>query len=150
MEQTFFTKVLLDVAVCAISCDGHIDDLEIKELHEIQEKSPYFIKDDLKESLNNSISLAIDSYEIFQKRVFSKLNEVSFDIIQELSILEISFALINADNKIDESEIIFINNLRKCLSVEDFIIKERFGDVSYLEFNNSKKSEFNKPPEFDL
>ena len=146
MKQTFFTKVLLDVAVCAISCDGHIDDLEIKVLHEIQEKSPYFIKDDLKESLNNSIGLALDSYEIFQKRVFSKLNEVSFDVIQELSILEISFA----DNKIDEEEIIFINSLRKCLSVEDFIIKERFGEVSYLEFNNSKKSEFNKPSEFDL
>ena len=100
--------------------------------------------------MNNSIGLALESYEIFQKRVFSKLNEVSFDIIQELSILEISLALINADNKIDESEIIFINNLRKCLSVDDFIIKERFGEVSYLEFNNSKKSEFNKPPEFDL
>ena len=60
MKQTLFTKVLLDVAVCAISCDGHIDDLEIKVLHDIQEKSPYFIKDNLKESLNNSISLAID------------------------------------------------------------------------------------------
>ena len=150
MKQTFFTKILLDVAVFAISCDGHIDDLEIKELHEIQEKSPYFIKDDLKESLNNSIGLALDSYEIFQKRVFSKINEVSFDVIQELSILEISFALINADNKIDEAEILFINNLRKCLTVEDFIIKERFGNVTYLEFNNSKKSEFNNPPEFDL
>ena len=150
MEQTLFTKVLLDVAVCAISCDGHIDDLEIKALHEIQEKSPYFIKDDLKESLNNSIGLALDSFEIFQKRVFSKLNEVSFDVIQELSIMEISFALINADNKIDEAEIIFINNLRKCLSVDDFIIRERFGNVAYLEFNNSRKSEFNKPPEFDL
>ena len=47
-------------------------------------------------------------------------------------------------------KLLFINNLRKCLSVEDFIIKERFGEVSYLEFNNSKKSEFNKPPEFEL
>ena len=74
--------------------------------------------------MNNSIGLALESYEIFQKRVFSKLNEVSFDIIQELSILEISFALINADNKIDESEIIFINNLRKCLSVETLLLKK--------------------------
>ena len=39
MKQTLLQKVLLDVAVCAISCDGHIDDLEIKVLHDIQEKS---------------------------------------------------------------------------------------------------------------
>lgn len=150
MENLNFTKVLLDVAVCAISCDGHVDDLEIKELHLIQEKSPYFSHTDLKESLNNSIGLALDSYDLFQKSLFDKLMAINLNVIQELSILEIVFALISADNKIEKTEIKFVNNLRKCLSLDDFIIKERFGDVDYLDFSNSKKSEFNKPPEFDI
>ena len=150
MKNSDFTKILLDVAVCAISCDGHVDDLEIKELHEIQEKSPYFLQEDLKDTLNNSIGLALDSYEIFRNSVFNKLNSINLNVVQEFSILEISFALINADNKIEKTEIKFINELRKCLSLDDFIIKERFGVVGHLDFSNSKKSEFNKPPEFDV
>ena len=36
MEKIDYKKVLLDIAVCAISCDGHIDQKEIDELNLIE------------------------------------------------------------------------------------------------------------------
>ena len=149
MEIQDFKKLLLNVAVCAISCDGHIDDLEIKELHLINDKSPYFSQTNLVDSLNNSIGIAIDSYKIFQESVLSKLNNNRLSVPQELSILEISMTLIAADNKLEDTEIMFINLLRRHLSIDDSTIIERFGEIDYLEFNNSTKNEFNNLSETD-
>ena len=42
MELSKFKEVLLKVAVCAIACDGDIDDREIEMLHKIEKESPYF------------------------------------------------------------------------------------------------------------
>lgn len=150
MEKIDYKKVLLDIAVCAISCDGHIDDLEIKELHLINDKSPYFSQTNLVDSLNNSVGIAIDSYKIFQESVLSKLNNNRLSVPQELSILEISMTLIAADKKIEDTEIMFINLLRRHLSIDDSTIIERFGEIDYLEFNNSTKNEFNNLSETDL
>ena len=150
METEEFKKLLLNIAVCAISCDGHVDDLEIKELHLIEEKSPYFSKVDLSDSLNNSIAIAIDSYDTFQESVLGNLNNSDLNIVQELSVLEISMALVAADNKLEDSEIKFINLLRKNLKVDDILIQERFGKIDYLELGDLTKSEFKKPTDLDI
>ena len=150
MEKEKFKKLLLNIAVCAMSCDGHIDDLEIKELQQIEERSPYFSKVDLSDNLKNSIGIAIDSYDTFQESVLSNLNNADLNIVQELSVLEISMALVAADNKLEDSEIKFINLLRKYLKIDDILIEERFGKIDYLELGNSKNNEFNTSPELEI
>ena len=47
-------------------------------------------------------------------------------------ILEISLRIISADEIELEVEKDFIKDLRKYLKIEDFLIYERFGDISYL------------------
>jgi len=150
MKPEEFKKLLLNIAVCSISCDGHVDDLEIEELHLIEKKSPYFSKLDLAESLNNSIAVAIDSYDTFQESVLVNLNNSNLNIIQELSVLEVSMALVAADNKLEDSEIKFVNLLRKNLKLDDILIQERFGKIDYLELGNSTKGEFKKPTDLDI
>lgn len=150
MEIEEFEKILLNIAVCAISCDGHIDDLEIKELHLINEKSPYFSQTNLTSSLNNSIAIAMDSYFTFENSVFNELNKYRLSVPQELTILEISMALIAADNEIDKSEVKFINLLRRNLSIDDLTISERFGKINYLDLNNTTKDEFTKLSDTEL
>ena len=54
MEKEDVKKILLSIAVGAISCDGHIDDREIEALKKIEKKSPYFSEIDLSETLENS------------------------------------------------------------------------------------------------
>lgn len=150
MKPEEFKKLLLNIAVCAISCDGHVDKLEIEELHLIEKKSPYFSKIDLTDSLNNSIAIAMDSYDTFQESVLVNLNNSDLNIVQELSVLEVSTALVAADNKLEDSEIKFINLLRKNLKVDDILIQERFGKIDYLELGNSTKGEFKKPTDLDI
>ena len=40
--------------------------------------------------------------------------------------------MINADNKVEENEIKFLNLLRSKLDVENEIIRDRFGNIPYL------------------
>ena len=53
--------------------------------------------------------------------------------------MEISLRIIAADDIEEDSEKTFINELRSHLKLEDFLINQRFGDISYLK---PKRSEF--------
>lgn len=139
MDPNEFKKILLNVAVCAIACDGHIDGKEIDALHKIEKNTPYFSALDLSETLEAALKDCLEDLSSFQKNVFEMLNVNKLNIVQELSVLEISWRIIAADGKEEDSEIAFINELRTHLDVEDFLIKQRFGDISYLK---PKKSEF--------
>ena len=55
MELPKFKELLLNIAVCAIACDGDIDEREIEALHKIEKRSPYFSALDLSESLKNHL-----------------------------------------------------------------------------------------------
>jgi uncharacterized tellurite resistance protein B-like protein len=147
MELSEFKKILLNVAVCAIACDGDIDDREIEALHNIEKSSPYFSALDLSETLEGSLKACSEDLSSFQKNVFEMLDANTLNIVQELSVLEISWRIIAADGKEEKSEIAFINELRTHLDVEDFLINQRFGDISYLKPKKSEFKNFNEADE---
>ena len=138
MELIKFKELLLKVAVCAIACDGDIDDREIEALHEIEKKSPYFSALDLSEVLEKSLETCSNDLNAFKINVFRILDDNSLNIVQELSILEISLRIIAADEIEEDREKTFINDLRTHLEVEDFIISQRFGEITYLKPKNSE------------
>tara|TARA_B110000090_G_scaffold209687_1_gene267325 strand:- start:1380 stop:1841 length:462 start_codon:yes stop_codon:yes gene_type:complete len=138
MELIKFKELLLKVAVCAIACDGDIDDREIEALHEIEKKSPYFSALDLSEVLEKSLETCSNDLNAFKINVFRILDDNSLNIVQELSILEISLRIIAADEIEEDREKTFINDLRSHLEVEDFIISQRFGEITYLKPKNSE------------
>ena len=94
METSEYKKILLDVAVCAISCDGIIDEREINELNEIEKTSPYFSALDLSETLEASLKECKDNNEVFQQKVFEILDANELNVVQELSIIDISLKII--------------------------------------------------------
>lgn len=138
MELIKFKELLLKVAVCAIACDGDIDDREIEALHEIEKKSPYFSALDLSEVLEKSLETCSNNLNAFKINVFRILDDNTLNIVQELSILEISLRIIAADEIEEDREKTFINDLRTHLEVEDFIISQRFGEITYLKPKNSE------------
>jgi hypothetical protein len=147
METSEYKKILLDIAVCAISCDGIIDEREINELHEIEKSSPYFSALDLSETLETSIKDCMDDMNEFQRKIFELLDSNDLNIVQELSLLDISLKIIAADEKEAEAEIQFLKELRSHLKVEDLIIKQRFGSISYLSSTNSEFRTFSNANE---
>tara|TARA_B100000035_G_C20968996_1_gene540160 strand:- start:600 stop:1079 length:480 start_codon:yes stop_codon:yes gene_type:complete len=148
MEKENVKKLFLDIAVAAISCDGDIDDREIDKLKEIEKNSPYFSEFDLSKPLNESLETSMKDLSAFQNILFESIKKANLDIVQQLSAIDISLEIIAADEKIENSEIDFVKNLRKNLDISDDVIFERFGQIDYLfleensDFNYSSKSPF--------
>tara|TARA_B100001093_G_scaffold378472_1_gene363748 strand:- start:243 stop:758 length:516 start_codon:yes stop_codon:yes gene_type:complete len=147
MEPLKFKELLINIAVCAIACDGDIDEREIEALHKIEKDSPYFSAQDLSKTLNTSLEKCRKDFMMFKSHVFATLESNSLNIVQELTVLEISLRIIAADEIEEDSEKTFVNELRYYLKLEDFLINQRFGDISYLkpkisEFKSSASEDF--------
>jgi len=133
MDKIKFKEVLMNIAVCAIACDGDIDEREIEALKKIEKETPYFSGVDLSNKLDKALNQCLKDVEKFKENIFKKLKKIDLNIVQELMILEISLRIISADEIELEVEKDFIKDLRKYLKIEDFLIYERFGDISYLK-----------------
>ena len=138
MKKLNFKEILLRTAVSAIACDGDIDDREKEALYNIEKNSPYFSSEDLSSELNNLIKDCMSNLKLFKDKLFKSIDEFELNIVEELTLLEISFRIIAADEIEQESEQEFIINLRKHLKVESEIIKQRFGLIDYLDINESE------------
>ena len=150
MEKLNFKEILLRTAVCAIACDGDIDDREKEALYNIEKKSPYFSSEDLSSSLDKLIENCMSGFQSFKDELFKSLDEVELNIVQELTLLEISFRIIAADEIEQESEQEFIINLRKHLKVENKMIRERFGVIDYLTKEESEFKKFDQISEIEI
>ena len=148
MEKEEVKKMFLDIAVAAISCDGDIDEREIDKLKEIEKSSPYFSEFDLSKPLKKSLEISMKDLMAFQNTLFESIKKTDLNIVQQLSAIDICLEIIAADEKIENSEIEFVKNLRKNLTVSNDVVFERFGQIDYLflneesEFDSSSKSVF--------
>ena len=132
MEAINYKNILLDTAVCAIACDGDIDMREIEALKNIEKNSPYFSSEDLSDTLEKSLKKCSLNIIKFQKSIFSDIKKAKLNLLQELTLMEISLRIIAADKIEEDSEREFIINLRKCLNISDLILFQRFGKIEYL------------------
>jgi len=146
MDKIKFKELLMNISICAIACDGDIDEREIEALKNIEKNTPYFSGIDLSKKLESSLKNCLTDLDKFQNDIFNKLESAKLNIVQELMILEISMRIISADQIELEIEKEYINNLRKYLQIDDFLINERFGDIEYLRpMSNEFNSEVNLP-----
>lgn len=132
MEAIDYKNILLETAVSAIACDGDIDKREIAALKNIEKNSPYFSSEDLSETLEKSLKKCSTDITKYQKSVFNKIKKGKLNLLQELTLMEISLRIIAADEIEEDLEKDFIINLRKCLGISDLILFQRFGKIEYL------------------
>ena len=132
MEAINYKNILLNTAVCAIACDGDVDAREIDALKNIEKNSPYFSSQDLSETLEKALDKCSLDVIKFQKSIFSDIKKAKLNLVQQLTLMEISLRIIAADKIEEDSEREFIINLRKCLSISDLILFQRFGKIEYL------------------
>ena len=125
-------KLLFQVACSAVVCDGHIDDLEIKELHYIDKSTPYFADIDL----SSDIDIFVDRFKQSGKQVVTEsieeVKKAELSPVLQILLLELILRLIYSDQHIEKDEIIFIKSIRAALPLSDDIIIERFGRIDIL------------------
>ncbi|MBC8489494.1 MAG: tellurite resistance TerB family protein [Bacteroidetes bacterium] len=132
MEKIKFKKLLFDIACSAVTCDGHIDDREIRELQYIDKSTTYFEDIDMSRKLNRFIENFKSDPEETINNIIDKLKELFLNPVEEMLVLEIVLRLVYADTKIDEREIKYLQLVRSCLSMDDELISQRFGVIDFL------------------
>ena len=132
MDNTKFTNLLFDIACSAVTCDGHIDEKEIRELKHINRSTTYFKDIDLSKRLDRFLNNFKYNADQTINNILDHTKDVFLNPVEEMLILEIVLRLVYADTKIDEKEIKFIEDVRSCLGLDDEMIIQRFGKIDFL------------------
>ena len=101
-------------------------------MKEIDKNTTYFKDVDLSDELDFLVTQVKTEGKKIVKSLLNTLRVTKLSMVQELLILEVALRMINADNKVEENEIKFLNLLRSKLDVENEIIRDRFGNIPYL------------------
>lgn len=138
MKNIDFKDFLFKSAVIAMACDGDIAKTEIQEIKTIVANEIYFMGYDFVEPLKNTISYikangkgAINQY--FQDIVINNLNEH-----QEILLIEVILRIIQADEKVEESEMKFLQMVKSKLKTDEKTLIVKFPNhINYLmDYNN--------------
>ena len=132
LQRRDFQRLLFRTAFCLMACDGDIDEREVNEIKLMNKSSAYFNGIDLTDELEELLSDLKESGEHIVDELINTLAKLDLGVVQELLILEVSFRLVHADEKVDENEKKFVRFLRSKLKVHDEVIRDRFGVVEYL------------------
>jgi hypothetical protein len=133
VNRNEFQRLLFRTAFCLMACDGHIDDREVEEIRLMEKSASYFKDIDLSEELEKLLVEIKTHDKLIVDQLFKSLKELDLSIVQEMVILEVAFRLINADKRVDENEVKFVQYLRSKLKIHDQLIKDRFGLIDYFE-----------------
>ena len=132
MDKTKFTNLLFDIACSAVTCDGHIDEKEIRELKHINRTTTYFKDIDLSKRLDRFLNNFKYNADQTINNILDHTKDEFLNPVEEMLVLEVALRLIYADTKIDEKEIKFIESVRSCLGLDDEMITQRFGVIDFL------------------
>ena len=75
MDKFKFKELLMNIAVCAMSCDGDIDEKEITALKKIEKETPYFSEIDLSKKLESALKKCKNDLESFKKNIINNLKK---------------------------------------------------------------------------
>ena len=138
MNTNDFQAFLLKSAVTAMACDGRIDDSEIKEIKNMAKNEVYFMDFDFDQLLQDYLDYITTNGT---KAVNEYLNELALANLnpgQELILIEVLINTIEADRKIEDNEIKFLQLVKSKLNTTEQTIITKFPkQMNYLiDFNN--------------
>jgi uncharacterized tellurite resistance protein B-like protein len=138
MKNIAFKNFLFKSAVMAMACDGDIAEEEISEIKNMVANEIYFMGYDFEQPLQDNIENikvngkdAINLY--LQEIATNELNEH-----QEILLIEVLLRMIQADSKIEETELKFLQMAKSKLKIDEQTLIVKFPhQIDYLmDFNN--------------
>ncbi|HSD07653.1 hypothetical protein [Flavobacterium sp.] len=145
METITFDKLLLKTAFCCMASDGHIDNREVTLIKKMCQQSPLFIDFDYGKEINVLLAKINELGSEFIQYYFNLLHKTVLTKEEELTIIDFAINTINADEKVEYSEIKFFKAMRKCLNITNENILVVYPDLEYyLEEDINTESELDK------
>jgi uncharacterized tellurite resistance protein B-like protein len=132
MEQNDLNKLLLNTAVCCMACDGEIDKKEVDLIKTIFTGEAMYADTDFNEKLNAFVSHLNEKGKEFFKYYFDFLKTSTMTEQEELALIDIAIKTINADEKVEYSEVKFFKVIRHHLKISDEAILAKFPDIEFF------------------
>jgi uncharacterized tellurite resistance protein B-like protein len=133
MKQEDFRKVLFKSAVSVMAVDGEIHEDEISEIKSIATSTAYFLDFEFESDLNDIISDIRKRGKESINDLLGQLGVANLNPTQEIILMEVLIRMVEADNKIDPSEIKFLNLVRATLkTTEEELITKFPKQINYL------------------
>lgn len=133
-------ELYLKTAFCCMVCDGDIALEELELIKNYVSNSDLFFNLDVESKLNEYIADINRQGTSFLNTYLSDIGNSSLTEAQELNMVKIAIRMIEADNKIEYSEISFFKKIRLNLAISDAAILEEMPDKEdYLLSDNIQK-----------
>jgi uncharacterized tellurite resistance protein B-like protein len=144
-----------------MACDGDIDKRELVLIKKIHQDTKIFGEIDINQELENLLLEINRDGHKFLKSYFNELTSTKLSEQDELKLIEVAIDTINADDKVEYSEVKFFKVIRSKLKIDDNTILSLHPDYEeYLEKDILSESylarlqndffESTKLPEFEL
>lgn len=121
-------ELYLKTAFCCMACDGNIADEEISSLRSFANNTQYFSGVAVQEKLDEYVSSINSNGTGFLSTFLSELSKQSLTEKDQLDLIRLSIQIIEADNKIEYSEVSFFKKIRKRMTISDNKILEEMPD----------------------
>lgn len=116
-----------------MSCDGNIALQEINMVKKMALETSMFEGINMEELLNGYVSEINKNGALFLKEYLNELSNVELSIEEQLNIIGLAIDTIEADDRIEYSEVKYFKKIRSRLSVSDEQILARYpGKEDYL------------------
>lgn len=115
MKNLDFRKILFKGAFSVMGCDGEIAESEVLEMKEMLYNSPYFEGLDHETELKNAFDDMKNNGIVSIENFFTLLKISELSEMQEFQLVEVLIRMVMADNRIDESELHFLHQVKTTL-----------------------------------
>lgn len=138
MRTEEFQTLLLKSAISVMACDGSIDESEIEEIKNMADNEIYFMGFDIEESFEKSLNYIKQNGKAAINEYLNELCQLKLTEKQELLLIEVLIRTIESDNKIEASEVKFLQLVKSKLGIsEETIITQFPKQMNYLiDFEN--------------
>lgn len=146
MDTITFDKLLLKTAFCCMASDGHIDKKEVEVIKSLCSASLLFQNFNFSKELNILIEKLNARGTEFISYYFDLLKTTTLTEEEELNLIHFAVDTINADEKLEYSEIKFFKVIRSHLKVSNEVILSKFPDMDemFLEEDIMNENYLNK------
>lgn len=121
-------ELYLKTAFCCMACDGDIASEELELIKEYVSNSKLFLNLDVESKLNEYVTEINRQGVLFLNSYLKEVALAALTEAQELNIVKIAIQMIEADNKIEYSEISFFKKIRLKLVISDEVILTEMPD----------------------
>lgn len=126
-------ELYLKTAFSCMACDGEIAGEELELVKQYANTSTLFEGLDIEGLLNKYVAEINDQGHSFLASYISNVVNAQLNEEQELNLAKIAIKMIEADNKIEYSEISFFKRIRNKLNVTDEKLIDIFKDETLFE-----------------